>query len=413
MKSNKYKATVTLGVVSLGFFASYPFSGTFLGGLVASGCEAAMVGGLADWFAVTALFKKPLGIPYRTALIPRNKERIFNALSVMVENELLTKENLKNALGAYDISSVILHFIDDHGGRESAIDIVNTIIKDFLDKADPAEVGEVLTKIIKESLLEVEIAPVLADCLDWIVENGYADEILDFFIRQFIILAEQPEIKELFTKLFLEALEAYERGLNRRIIFNHMLNFSPVQIAEAAQLQIVKKLYDLQNTDNSIRHKARAWLKDFAMKLRYDIILKQKVEAWKTKQLAKDNLRRMITELTDNIVVELAKSGSPLDSLLTTMIKRHVDKLAQDFSDNKDEREKFDKLIKKILYNWVEAYHGEIGSIVKGSLSKFSDSMLADFVEERVGNDLQMIRINGSVVGGLAGIVIYLMTFWL
>ncbi len=70
--TNKHKATITLGLVALGFVASHPFAHTFAGGLLASGFSAAMVGGLADWFAVSALFRRPLGIPFRTEIIPRN-----------------------------------------------------------------------------------------------------------------------------------------------------------------------------------------------------------------------------------------------------------------------------------------------------------------------------------------------------
>ena len=98
MIGNKNKATFILGAVSIGFFISYPFKHTLIGGLLAGGFGAAMIGGLADWFAVSALFRRPLGIPFRTAIIPRNREKIFQALVYMVENQILMKENIKSKL---------------------------------------------------------------------------------------------------------------------------------------------------------------------------------------------------------------------------------------------------------------------------------------------------------------------------
>ena len=81
---NSYKATILLVIVAIGFFLTYPFNNTFAGGLLSSVFGAAMIGGLADWFGVSALFRKPLGIPFKTEIIPRNREKIFNALSDMV-----------------------------------------------------------------------------------------------------------------------------------------------------------------------------------------------------------------------------------------------------------------------------------------------------------------------------------------
>src|SRR5665648_847468 len=98
-RNNTKTANITLGGITLGFLLSYPFHASFVGGLIASGCSAGMIGGLADWFAVTALFRRPLGIRpgkiIRTDIIPQNRERIFAALTDMVQNELLSQTVLQ------------------------------------------------------------------------------------------------------------------------------------------------------------------------------------------------------------------------------------------------------------------------------------------------------------------------------
>lgn len=413
MKSNKYKATVTLGVVSLGFLASYPFSGSFVGGLIASGCEAAMVGGLADWFAVTALFRKPLGIPYRTALIPRNREKIFNSLAAMVEGELLTKENIKKSIDAYDIPAVVLDFMDDHGGKAMAVELAGKIIKDLIDRADSAEIGKVLGGIVKEKISETDITPLMAAGAEWLITNGYDNKILNFIIDHLTVLAGHRQIRDLLTELFLETLEAYERGLNRRIIFNRLLSFSPVQIAEAVQRELINQLNKAKNDENSLRKKAKAWLGEITVQLKQDGELKKKVEAWKLEQLDSADLPQVVADFVQNLIGEVSTNGSELETSLVSAINRHVDKLATDFASDENQRKKVDRMVKRVIGNWVDAYHSEIGNMVKNSLDNFSNEMLVDFIEDKVGNDLQMIRINGSVVGGLVGMVIYLVTCWL
>lgn len=413
MKSNKYKATVTLGVVSLGFLASYPFSGSFVGGLITSGCEAAMVGGLADWFAVTALFKKPLGIPYRTALIPRNRERIFNSLSAMVKDELLTKDNMKKSLDAYDIPMAVLDFMEHNSGKAMAVELAEKIIKDLIDRADSAEIGEVLGGILNEKIQETDITPLMAAGAEWLIKNGYDDRIIDFIINQLIILAGHSRIKDLLTELFLETLEAYERGLNRRIIFNQLLSFSPVQIAEAVQQELISQLDKAKNKDNALRKKTKGWLADVIVQLKQDGELKQKIETWKLEQLERAEIPRVITSFMQNLISELTTNGSELEKSLVLAINRHVDKLEADFAEDENQRKKFDKMVKRVIGNWVDVYHCEIGNMVRSSLDRLSNEMLVDFIEDKVGNDLQMIRINGSVVGGMAGMAIYLLTFWL
>lgn len=412
MKSNKHIATITLGAVSLGFLASYPFSNSFLGGLVASGCEAAMIGGLADWFAVTALFKKPLGIPFRTAIIPRNRERIFKALAEMVENELLTSSNVGKVLEEYDISKVLLHFMDYHGGREMAIEIAGHFIREMISRIDGDEVGCLAQNFAVEKVRTVQLAPLIADGLEWLADRGYLNKIFDFLVDQLIALVTHKEISALLTDLFLEALEEYERGLSRRIFFNQIMNFSPGQIAELVQEQASAELAKAKESDHPLRVKASEEVARWIAKLRNDDTLQREVEDWKLRQLNRLNITQMVAHYAGELQEKLLTDTS-LAGRFQTVIERQTDKLLSDFAAHAEERAKVDRLAKKVMSEWLDAYHGKIGDMVRGSLSYFSDARLTEFIESRAGNDLQMIRINGSVIGGLAGIAIYLLTFWL
>lgn len=412
MKSNKNKATITLGAVSLGFLFSYPFNSTFFGGLIASGCEAAMIGGLADWFAVTALFKKPLGIPFRTAIIPANRERIFASLADMVENELLTSRQVATALDGYDLSGSLMHFMNDHGGREMMIEIANHAAHECIAAIDCKAAGVFAQDFIMEKLRTVPLAPLAADTLEWLADRGYIDKIFDFMVNQAAELVRHQEIGDVLTELFLEALETYERGLSRRIFFNQMMNFSPRQIAELVQEQAALELAKAKEPDHPLRTRVKDAAFRWAGRLRGDGGLQEEVEAWKLRQIN----RLAITETVARYVgtfQERLPADPGLSQQLYKVIERQTDKLLSDFASNAAAGAKLDKMVKKVIREWLDAYHGKIGSMVRGSLDRFSNAKLTEFIEAKAGNDLQMIRINGSVVGGLAGMAIYLLTFWL
>ena len=146
ISTNKNKAAITLALVFIGFAASLPFSRYFAGALLASGFAAALVGGLADWFAISALFRRPLGIPFRTAVIPRNRERISQAIIDMVEKELLTRENIKATLYSYDVAALILNYLVNYGGKQHIIDLLTRISGDVLPKLNYRKIGTIHRK---------------------------------------------------------------------------------------------------------------------------------------------------------------------------------------------------------------------------------------------------------------------------
>jgi len=411
ISSNKYKATLTLGAASLGLLASYPYQQYFWGGLMASGCQAAVVGGLADWFAVTALFRRPLGIPFRTAIIPRNREKIFQAITEMVEKELLSKENIKQALDNYDIPEVLIHYLDEHNGKKYLKEIMYQFTLLFIRQVNPAELGDIISEMVKKNVAEAKLAPLVIDAAEWLINNHFDDRILNFTIDQFVKVAEHDHMKHLLADLFIEATRSYERGLERRRVFNQILQLSPKQVAEDTQKALLEFLGSLKTGDHPLRFKLKDQLTGMLADFKADQELQQQIETWKMEQLThKANLNKYITEFIAAWCANLIQEGENAGWL--EQLAEQVDKFIHEFAHNEAKRAKFDSVAKNLLGEWVDAHHSEIGKLVRESLHRLTDDMLVEFIESRVGNDLQMIRINGSVVGGLVGMLIYLLTFW-
>lgn len=413
MIGNQYKATLILVVVTLGFFISYPFQHTFMGGLFASGFKAAMVGGLADWFAVSALFRRPLGIPFRTAIIPRNREKIFLALVYMVEHEILMKENIKKRLDEYDLSLILLYLIDINRSRQDVRKMTYRFLQDFFLQIKTDELGSMIKNFVEDNVENIKIVPYVTHLSQWLIRHGYDDKILDLILSQCIITAQNKKITYLLADVFATVQKKYERGMNRRKLFNRLMDLSPKQLAHGAQHGLVAILSDMRTSHHPIRLEGKKRLEEFVVKLQTDASFQQVIESFIKKNIIHkfrlgEHIAKTIMTVYGKATIDNRILVRGMEALIT-----QLDLLLADFAENQEERTKLDHYLKAMLNEWIDAHHDEIGRMVKDSLNRFTDEKLVSFIEDKLGNDLQMIRINGSVVGGFVGTMIYIVTFWL
>ncbi|MBP2626908.1 MAG: hypothetical protein H6Q68_1619 [Firmicutes bacterium] len=412
MIGNKNKANFILGAVSLAFFSSYPFKHTFVGGLLAGGFGAAMIGGLADWFAVSALFRRPLGIPFRTAIIPRNREKIFQALVHMVGNQLLMKENIKSKLSEWDIAGTLAKVMVEHGGKNVIKRMLYSFIRDIVAQVKPKQLGKIIDEIIKNTVYKTRVALYIIDGIEWLIKNSYDDKIIKFFLKQCVLLIEHKQAHVLFAQYFIIARQRYEQGMKRRKFFNQLLNLSAEEVGSFGQKALIESLIAMQDEQHTLRQKFKIWLQQWLIIKRTDVVFQQKIQEWIYQFLNKTNAAQYaakdIAEFCAGALVNNRQTVKWLEVFIN-----QFDKMIADFAQNEHERGKFDQVVKNMISQWLDNYHDEIGKIVMESLDKFTNAMLVAFIENKVGNDLQMIRINGSVVGGLVGVVLYIMSFWL
>ena len=415
---NYFKATFILGLVSIGFFITYPFNNTFWGGLLSSTFCAAMIGGFADWFGVSALFRKPLGIPFKTEIIPRNRENIFNALSDMVGEELLTKDNINEMINKNSISKLLLKFLSQNNEKQQLKEVTVKIVEDIIWKINPEEAGKLLEGLIKDNILKIKISPIIAAAGELSIKKGYDEKLIIFIVDELKKLAKTDQGLKLIVKLVEETMKSYENGMKRRrfvntIIFDMLFQLSPQDIAIIIQNKLVDSLEEFKNTKHEVREKFMKWIDEKLVELKRDSALQQKIENWKAVQL-KDGLElhTKIAEVIKNIRARNLENPSQVNNL-NEKIEKQIDKLIEEFQMNLEWQNKLDYKVKGILLELADNNHSKIGIMVKENLNKFSNDMIVNLIESKVGNDLQMIRINGSVVGGLVGMAVFLLTFWI
>lgn len=420
-KSNHYKATLILGIASLGFIMGYPFNHTFLGALISSCFSAAMIGGIADWFGVTALFRKPLGIPFRTEIIPRSRDKIFNSLVHMVEDELLTKEMLKKKIEKSNMSGKLILYLEKYEGKKDIEIILTGIMQDILSKTDPEEVSAYLDKLMNDTIPGIKLTPLILEAFEWTVKNGYDENIVSFIVNEIIAVMRNRQVNDLITEAISGVLEKVKKSsekerAGKKFIFNLLFalmsvsNASPSRLAENMSSEILEYLVSLRSPDSDSRKKLKKWLEQGVERLKTNADVQQSIE-----DLARDLIKKIkLTPLVMQYIYEFNRDSGQNKvkaSELHKLAEGLIDRVVTSFKNNKPQQEDLDAYIKQFLTRLVNEEHAEIGKMVRHKLDGFTNEMLAELIEEKAGNDLQIIRINGSVVGGIVGVIIFVFTY--
>ncbi|AGA70648.1 putative membrane protein [Desulfitobacterium dichloroeliminans LMG P-21439] len=401
------KANIALGLSALGLAIVYPFQGSFGGGLLTSGCTAALVGGLADWFAVKALFRRPLGVRpgkvFRTEIIPRNRERIFQALTDMVEKELLSQEALQKKLETYDFATPAIKTWDALG-RERVGPILDQFLLQLqvplsLSLEDLKKENEALFR--QESLSE-KLDPLVGHALLQLWENEEGKKLITAGATTLGLWIQETEVHLWLTHWLEHAIERYiSENPSRRFLV--MFLPEPSDLALKLQNQISDYLRE-ETTQAEIGQ----WLKQQAQNQAYRLTAGEEPDppSQKTTYWATTTVMKLLQELAKGYLEKL-------DVMATTSKRGEqlLEGLESGIASLKESPEKqgdFNAYVQAKIIPLINSKHQKIGQLVHEGLEKYSNEMLVELIESKAGEDLQMIRINGSVVGGLAGMLIYL-----
>ncbi len=376
-------ANLTLGLVGVGLIISYPVRTSFGGGLAFSTFSAAAIAGLADWFAVTALFRRPLGIRpgriLRTDIISRNRERIFQSLSEMVES-LLSKEALLDKLSQYHIARFLVKYLSE----PQTLNELNAFWENLSAALDLKPFLQNLAQVSEHLLSTQSLRPHLESLLKEILsksqEQGFERQAASFLAHHLQNLVTQPEVFAALQHVIEAAYHTYEADHTTRKWVDALLP-SPPELAKGMQKAMVEFLSGSEpvrivqsGLDAYLGRETPLQLSSFWASL---------VE---TLRLEKRDLQRIRSFGTTSILHALQDQPERLDAL--------------------------DQVLKSSISQWIDTHHSALSRIVRDKLDSLTGNDLSELIELKAGNDLQMIRINGSIIGGLAGMLMYLITTW-
>ncbi|MDU2066013.1 MAG: DUF445 domain-containing protein [Sporomusaceae bacterium] len=410
MKSKGRKATGLLLFFAGLFLVSLPYRESLAGGLLLGAASAALVGGIADWFAVTALFRRPLGIAFRTEIIPRNRERIFQELIDMLENTLLTKEHLKAKLAGQNLVRTIALYLTSPPGKDFLESLCHQLVEQGKNRFETTEIVYFAEKFLAGQLRALPAGPLAGAFLRWLIQQNYDKRILQLFLAQLITLCRAKPLHQMLEEMVVKTKETYSRGHSGRKAILDLLesgNLSNQEIAAKMQQELIGFLDTLQQPDSSFGAMSRLWLESWADKLCHDELTQSKAEEAKAYLIRQLPLRQWLELLVQEGEAALRGKGG-IGSVVAGKILYQGELWLNSLLADEQKQLEVNEQLRRFANELIERYHFQLGKMARNSLEQYTNERLVTFLEEKVGDDLQMIRINGSLVGALLGIILYL-----
>ena len=394
----RFATGMLVAMAALFLFARH-FAGVHPGwGYLLAFAEAGMIGGMADWFAVTALFRHPLGIPIpHTAIIPENKDRIADTMAAFLQENFLTPPVVARRLHAMNMAAAAGNWLaapdGSNGGRIRAG--AAELLAQVLESLDPERLGAQVRGGLVRQIGKLEIAPLLGQ----LVETAIADQrhmgVIDSLVR--------------WAGLTLEDNEALIRDLIHRRA-NAVLRWTGLD--ETLATSVLDGLYKLLaevivDPAHPLRAKIEEGLAKLASDLRHDPELRARVERLKDELLANPAVsswwqgvwERLRTGLLGRLRTPGSKIGGQFGEALA--------ELGASLRDNPAMQRQVNRFARRSLVGMATRYGDQIVRLVSETVKRWDAHTVTDRIEGAVGRDLQFIRINGTLVGGLVGVVIH------
>ncbi|PEJ76761.1 DUF445 domain-containing protein [Bacillus wiedmannii] len=403
----KYIAGISLGVMGVGFAASIPFQGTVAGEIIQGGFEAGLVGGLADWFAVTALFRHPMGIPIpHTALLPKNRKRVTKGLIHTLENEWLTKESITNKVKEMQLAQMVLQIAE----REMQSDAVKKGIVTIAEKAivtiDTEKLAVIIEKELKTYLHTINTSNILQVLVDQLVVQEYDEKTLDYILVKVKDWTAQDEARYQLGSLGMKAMENIKvDGFLQFTLKSFMNIVDEDKIGGILQKFIISNINSLQDADNSTRQLILSKIRQEIIHVKENEALLQELENWKEKWIANWDATDKIKEMLEQVqqrAITFVKNEEFANKYVIPFLQTQMNKIKED----EQTVQKIEEWLQKQVVTLVEKNHSKIGKLVQENLDKLDDKTLIEMIENNVGKDLQWIRVNGAVCGFMIGLVL-------
>ncbi|SHG75195.1 Uncharacterized membrane-anchored protein YjiN, DUF445 family [Massilia sp. CF038] len=363
-------------------------------GFVAAFAEAAMVGAIADWFAVTALFRHPLGLPIpHTAIIPANKERIGNNLASFLEQNFMSYDVVHGELSRIDFTGAAAQWLAHPGNARAVAQEVSSAVPVLLRMANDKDAADVLGQALEGAMRNVKLAPLLSRLLSVLAAG-----------RQHHVLLEN------LLRLVADALERH-RPYIRQKVHDHSPRWLPKAIDEKFYERLMagvqSTLDDMQGEDSEWRARFQSATEELIANLATSDEYEQKLRGLLDSTLGHPMFRSYMGQVWDDIRQRLLADTSKPDSRIAAHLEQALLALGSALARNPAVQHKLNAWIRTFAADTIVAKRVLIVDLVRRVIHSWDTDTLTRKLELHVGRDLQYIRINGTLVGGMVGLLLH------
>ncbi|WP_288763551.1 DUF445 domain-containing protein [uncultured Weeksella sp.] len=366
-------------------------------GYVKAFSEAAMVGALADWFAVTALFRYPLGlkIPH-TNLIERSKNAIGDNLGNFVQTNFLTPTNIRPYIEKLDVVSLASNWLkkpdNQHLLEEELMNISSKIVRDLNDE----DVVNFLSDKGAEMLRQFDLQALVASSVNYMLDRNKHTEIINAILPKAIdymydsngIIKEKLEEKHPIISMFVG------KRISKGVVEGVVTYLEEIQQDEQHEFRLnieksLREVVDKISTSPDWKHRLSVMRDDF---------------------ITDERMKHYTVDLWKTLKESLTQSFEEENSTMRNYLRKNIEKLVLTLETDNELQRKINGWIRLFIYRLILRNVGEVELLISKTVDNWSGRELSNKLELEVGKDLQYIRVNGTLVGGLVGLIIYTIT---
>lgn len=389
-------ATGLLVFAAAVFWATHGRDGFW--GYVNAGAEASMVGAIADWFAVTALFRHPLGIPVpHTALIPRRKDDLGRGLEEFVGSNFLSEEIVREQIAAARVSGRVGTWLEDPGHRSWLVAEGSVLASSAMGRVSDDQITDLVSSALVPRFRDEPIAPLLGTTLGELVADELHRPVVDLALEEMQRWLEQNP-------------DTFAKVLGERAPW-----WTPTRVNDAVTSKVhaeaVRWLADIRSDPG---HRARAavdgMLAQLATDLLHDDSTIERAERLKNRLLDHPQMEQAAISLWQASRSALVGSVDDPEGAVRLRVASALESLATRLHTDDELRARIDGIVADAAVFMVERYGREVLGVITHTIQRWDGAEAASKIELHVGRDLQFIRINGTIVGGLVGVTIHAIT---
>lgn len=402
----RWTATGLLVAMAAVFFTTHGLLGTHPAwGYVNAFAEAAMVGGLADWFAVTALFRHPLGLPIpHTAIIPTNKDRIADTMAQFLQENFLTPAVVARRMAGMNVAKAVGDFLSESpedSGEDTRSRITSgaaELMAEVLESLDPDRLGNQVRAGLGSQLAKIDVSPLAGRMLEHAISDRRHLPLIDGFVRWAGLTLEDNE-------------ETIRDIIHRRV--NGVLRWAGLD--KTISSNVLDGLYKLLaevlvDPDHPLRSKVEEGLQKLATDLQSDPVNRERVEEMKRDLLENPAVNEWWMGVWERIRQSLIRRARDPESGLGGEMRSSLADLGAALKQDQRLQVQINRFARRTLVGIATRYGSEIVTLVSETVKRWDATTITGRIESAVGRDLQFIRINGTLVGGLVGMTLHFIT---
>ena len=365
-------------------------------GYIRAFTEAAVVGALADWFAVTALFRQPLGLPIpHTAIVPRNKDRIGRSLGDFVEQNFAAPEVVSAKLAGVDLAGNLAKWVSQPGRIDVFADYLTRLIPQLLDSLDEHHVRRLASGDLQEHAWYINIGPLLRQALIMLTAEKRHQMLLDKLLREAdeYVTANEPQIRQ--------RIREKTAWLWQRLAMDDKVADGVVTVLHEILAEIGR------DPTHPLRLKLDNTIEKLAFELATSQEYREQIEVHMRKLLDHPELRIYVKNIWRDIRSKLREDTNSADSAIRSWLRESTGAAVRGLLENNELRRSLNNWMQNVVVEGVQFHQHKVGTMIAETIRDWDTETVTRRIEQQVGEDLQYIRINGTLIGGLVGLVIY------